>query len=355
MKIWLLLLCTVAGAQPVELAHITAKPLERTVKLPGELAPYESVELHARVNGYVERVTVDRGSFVKAGDLLIEITAPEVKAQIAEAESRVQVAQSQRAESAARLAAAQSTFERLKSAAQTPGAIAGNELVQAEKTVDAAQASVAAGDESVRAAKAALESIRQMESYLNVRAPFAGVVTERFVHPGALVGPASGAQGALVRIEQNSRLRLVVAVPESDVGGIVRGAHVSFTVPAYPGQTFSGSVARVPHSIDAKTRAMPVELDVPNPGLRLAPGMFPEVQWPVRTKHASLLAPQSAVVTTTERTFVIRDQDGRAEWVSVRKGVTSGEAVEVRSDELHAGDAIVRRASDEIRPGTKLR
>ena len=99
---------------------------------------------------------------------------------------------------------------------------------------------------------------------------------------------------------------------------------------------------------------MPVELDVANPGLRLTPGMFPEVAWPVRKGRPSLLVPATSVVTTTERTFVIRDNGGRAEWVDVKKGAAAGDQVEVLG-QLTVGDAVVRRGTDEIRPGAKLR
>ncbi len=351
MKLLLLLTMTALASSAVDLARVESKALDNTLRLPGELAPYEAVDLRARVNGYVERVLVDRGSFVKKGQLLVVITAPEMTAQIAEAESRAQGAESQRAEAQARLAATQSTYDRLKAASATPGAIAGNELVQAEKSVEAAAASVRAAADSVRAAHAAVDAVRRLESYLSVTAPFAGVVTERYVHPGALVGPS--VPEALLRIEQNSRLRLVVAVPESEASSIPRGAHLTFTVSGYPNKVFNGTVARVSHSMDPKTRTMPVELDVANPKLELAPGMYPEVNWPAG-RNASLLVPATSVVTTTERTFVIRDKGGRAEWVDVRKGKPAGDQVEVMGA-LRPGDTVVRRATDEIRPGTLLR
>ena len=109
------------------------------VDLPGEFLPFLSVSLHAKVPGYVERVLVDRGSVVKQGDLLVELTAPEMAAQIAEAESKVQAADADRLQAEAQLAAAQATYDRMKKAAETPGAIAGNEVIQAEKQVDAAR------------------------------------------------------------------------------------------------------------------------------------------------------------------------------------------------------------------------
>ena len=347
--LWIALAAS-ALAQPLETVRVVSKSVERTVKLPGEFQPYESVEIRARVPGYVDRVLVDRGTFVKQGQVLAELVAPEMKAQLAEAQSKEQTAASQRAEAEARLAGAQSTYDRLKAASQTPGAIAGNELVLAEKTVDAARAAVRAAENSVNSAHASVQAVRDLESYLKITAPFAGVITERMVHPGALAGPNTG---ALLRLEQNSRLRLTVAVPEANVSGIVRGARVSFTVPAYPGQSFTGSVARISHSIDPKTRTMPVELEVANPGGRLAPGMYPEVSWPVHRGQPSLLVPATSVVTTTERTFVIRVKAGKAEWVNVRRGAASGELVEVIGP-LTAGDVIVKRASDEIRNGASI-
>jgi len=143
-------------------------------------------------------------------------------------------------------------------------------------------------------------------------------------------------------------------VPEEDVGGLVHGAQVAFHVPAFPGRIYTGTVARPARALDPQTRTMPVELDVINRDGSLAPGMYPTVKWPVRTPHAVLLVPKTAVVTTTERTFVIRSRNGRAEWVDVRKGVADGDLVEVFGD-LRAGDLVVRRASDEIREGTAIR
>src|SRR6202040_13190 len=126
--------------QKTELAPVVSKQISRTIELPGEFQPFQSVSIHAKVRGYVDRVLVDRGSAVKQGQLLAELTAPEMTAQIAEAESKVQAAHSERLQAEAQLAATQSTYDRLKKAAETPGAIAGNELTQAEKQVEAAQA-----------------------------------------------------------------------------------------------------------------------------------------------------------------------------------------------------------------------
>lgn len=345
----LLLGAAVLSAQ-VELVAVKSATPERKVPLTGEFFPYESVQVTARVSGYVERVEVDRGSHVKKGTLLAVLSAPEMQAQQAEAEARVQTIESQRAEAEARLVASQSTYERLKAASATPGAVAGNELTIAEKGVAAGQALVRSLEASKRAAQAASDAVKDLQSYLRITAPFDGIITDRFVHPGALVGPSSG---PLFKLEQQSRLRLVVAVPENVAGGMLRRGSVPFTVQAYPGETFQGTIARIPNSIDPKTRTMPVELDVNNSRGRLAAGMYPDVSWPVKKGTPSLLVPPTAVVTTTERTFVIRANHGKAEWVNVKKGPAAGELVEVIGN-LAEGDRVVRRATDEIRDGSPL-
>ena len=347
----LLAAVAIAGAQAGDLVAVVAKTVSRAIDLPGEFQPFLSVAVHARVAGYVERILVDRGSAVRQGDLLAELSAPEMKARIAEAESRVQAAESERIQAEAQLAAAQATDERLRKAAQTPGAVAGNELIQAAKQVEAAQALVRARGQASHAAESVVQAQKDLEAYLKITAPFDGVVTERLAHPGALVGP--GADTALLVIQQVSHLRLVVPVPEEDCGGIAEGAVVSFTVPAYPERTFTGKIARVAHALDAKTRSMPVEMDVDNRDGSLAPGMYPAVKWPVRRTRPSLFVPRTSVVTTTERTFVIRDHEGRAEWVDVRKGAADGDMMEVLGD-LRAGDRVVRRGTDEIQPGAAL-
>jgi RND family efflux transporter MFP subunit len=180
-------------------------------------------------------------------------------------------------------------------------------------------------------------------------------VTERNVHPGALVGPSSGDGGTpLLRLVDRNRLRLVVPVPEAYSAEMKIGAEIPFTVSAYPGQSFSGKIARVAQAVDVSTRTMAIELDVANSDGRLAPGTFCQVRWPVRRSGPSLFVPSTSVAATTDRTFVIRIRNGRTEWVDVRTGLTSGPLVEVFGD-LKAGDEVAGRGTDELRPGTEVR
>src|SRR5882762_9848622 len=337
---------------PVEVVRVTSKAVDRQVKLPGEFQPYLAVPIYAKLPGFVKRVAVDRGSTVRQGAVLMTLEAPEMQANIVEAQAKAQALSLQKAEAEAKLAGAQSTYDRLKAASATPGVVAENDVVVAQKTAEAAQALVRSYEDSIKAAQAQVQSVKDLEQYLTLKAPFDGIITERNVHPGALVGPGNGST-PLLRLHQVSRLRLIVAVPEALVGAMVKGARVPFTVPAYPGETFYGVLNLIAHDLDEKTRSMAAELDVKNPDLRLSAGMYPEVQWPVRRPQPSLLLPPTSIVTTTERTFVVRVNNGVAQWVNVGRGARVGDLIEVFGA-LNEGDTIVRRGTDEIREGAKV-
>ncbi|MCC6265709.1 MAG: efflux RND transporter periplasmic adaptor subunit [Bryobacterales bacterium] len=337
-----------------ELTPVIQRALGRSNLIPGELRAWEAVDLHARVSGFVEEVLVDRGAGVSEGQVLVRMSAPELAARRAEAQSRIPAAAAQRIGAEAQLAAVESTFARLQEAARTPGVVAENEVVLAGKAVETARAQVEAAKKSVESIESSVAAIRALEDFLTVKAPFAGIVTERIAHPGTLAGPEGEAGRPLLRLEQVRRLRLVVAVPEAFSRSIRIGARLSFTVAAFPGRAFPGVVARPSYSVDRETRTMPVELDVDNASRELAPGMYAQVTWPLSSGGEILFLPPSAVKSTTERTFVVRVRNGKAEWVNVKRGVLDGDLVEVMGD-LAAGDLVLKRGTDEIRPGTAVR
>jgi RND family efflux transporter MFP subunit len=341
-----------AGKEPLSVAvvPVVAQSVARTLALPGDLVAFQDVAIHARVQGFIEAITVDRGSAVRRGAVLARVVAPELQAQLAEAEAKVQAAEAGLSEAQAVLVAEQTTFDRLKKAAQTPGVVAGNDVQVAEQKVIAANARMAAATRHVDAMRQAARSLRDVESYLQVTAPFDGVVTERSAHVGTLVGPSAG---PIVRLQQLSRLRLVAAIPEAYVSSIATGQSISFTVAAYPGETFAGTLARVARALDVKTRTMAVELDIANSDGRLAPGMFAELKWPAKRSAGSLLVPRTAVATTTERTFVVRVRNGVTDWVDVKRGATVDNLVEVLGD-LQPGDEVAVRGTDELRVGTQV-
>jgi membrane fusion protein, multidrug efflux system len=374
-----------AQTPTVNVTEVVSMEMNRQFRLPGELQPFEDVAIYAKAPGFVEAINVDRGSLVKKGQVLARLRAPELDAQRGEAEARSRAAQSQRVEAAARvnsaraqrleaeakLAAEDATYQRLKAASATPGVVAGNDVEVALRSVEASRARVQLWGENEKAAQAQLKALEEneralgeaarsaqnIEAYLRVTAPFDGVITERNAHPGSLAGTGGQAAPPMLRLQQVSRLRLVVAVPEIEVAGVALGTRVNFTVPALPSEQFTGLIQRISHALDAKTRTMPVELDINNASGKLAPGMFPEVSWPSRRLRPSLFVPPTAIATTTERTFVIRVRDGRVEWVDVKRGVAMSQSgadlIEVFGD-LAPGDQIATRGTDELRQGTRV-
>ena len=349
---------TSAATQTVpqlEVATVKSQKLSTTERLPAELVPYESVDLYAKETGFVRSIRVDRGSKVKEGELIAELEAPELVAQRAQANAAFQSAESQLAAGQAKLAADQATYQHMSAAAKVPGVVAANDLEIAQRTAQADQANVAALEKTAQAAHESLRSVTQLESYLNITAPFDGQVTTRYVHPGALVGPAggSGAMTPIVHIQTLTRHRMVVPVPEYNVAGIPEGTEVSFTVPSYPGRVFHAPIARISRAVDIKTRTMPVELDVRDPHAELDPGTFCEVSWPVRRAYSTLFVPASAVANDLERAFVIRVSNNRVEWVEVKTGAKSGNLIEVFGD-LKEGDGVAVRGTDQLRPGTSV-
>ena len=349
---------TPAQKPAVIVTTVEARELNQQVRLPGELQAYQDTALYAKVPGFVEVINVDRGSEVKQGQLLARLRAPELDTQRGEADDRVRATQSERLEAAAKLAADEATYQRMRAASATPGVVAGNDLEIAQRAVEAGRARIQLLNANERALREAARSSQNIEDYLRITAPFDGVITERNVHQGSLASPVSSETNPpMLRLQQISVLRLVVPVPEADISSIESGAKISFTLPSFPGETFSGIVQRISHALDPKTRTMPVELDVSNPNRRLAPGMFPEVIWPVSRPNPSMFVTPSAIATTTERSFVIRIRDGVTEWVDVKRGASMSDngkdLVEVFGD-LSPGNQIAVNGTDELRAGIKV-
>jgi RND family efflux transporter MFP subunit len=205
----------------------------------------------------------------------------------------------------------------------------------------------------MNADRSRVDSLRALEGYLYVRAPFDGMVTERNVHPGAFVGPGTSDKAPMLRLEQVARLRLTVAIPERFVGEVADGTTASFTVSTWPGEKFTGVARRISHSVDPRTRTMAVELDVDNTAGRLTPGMFVSVEWPLKRPTPSLWVPPSSIVQSTEKTFVVRIRNGTVEQIAVQRGSATPDLVEVFGS-LEAGDVIVRRGSEELRDGMRV-
>jgi membrane fusion protein, multidrug efflux system len=343
------------SGQQVSVVSVESQKLDTKLSLPAQVSPYEAVDVFPKVTGFIETISVDRGSRVHAGQLIIKLSAPELVAQRTQTEATLHGAEAQLASAQAKLASDHGTYLHLAAAAKTPGVVAGNDLQVAEQTAAADNGQVEAASNNVQAARDALRAVTQLESYLEIRAPFDGVVTQRNLHQGALVGPASGQAGSqpIVRIESLGRLRVVVPVPEAYAAGVQEGQQVTFSVPAYPGRSFHAPIARISHDISQNTRTMQVELDLHNADAQITPGSFANVDWPVHRLYPTLFVPSSAVTTDLQRTFVIRVRQGKAEWIDVQTGATVNGKTEIFGD-LQPGESVVANATDSIRSGTTV-
>jgi RND family efflux transporter MFP subunit len=316
--------------------------LSTAFQTPAELIAWQQVDLYAKENSFVRKLYVDVGSEVKAGQLLVSLEAPELNSRLAAAESRLKSQE-------AIYTASKSQYDRLYETSKTPGTISQNDLDQAaaRKNSDLAQ---------WEAAKAAHKEVMITQGYLEIRAPFNGVISARNANPGAYVGPSGkGSEFPMFTLQEQRKLRLVVSVPEAYTGYLDSKTAVSFTVKAMPNQTFKGQINRLSGALDARLRSERIEIDVDNNNKRLLPGMIAEVNIPFPAKDSTLIVPKSALVNSTERTFVIRIANNKAEWVDVKKGRESGGKIEVYGGTLQPGDQLVKKASEEVRDGSDVK
>ena len=316
--------------------------LSTTLHVPGELIAFQQVDLYAKVNSFVKRLYVDVGSEVKEGDLLATMEAPELQSQLATALARVKSQD-------AIYIASKSNYDRIIETSKTPGTISQNDIDQA----DARQKSDLA---QLEAGKAAYSEIAETLKYLEVRAPFSGVISSRNVNPGAYVGPSGkGSEAPMFTLQEQKHMRLVVSVPEDYTGYLSDNDKVQFTVRALPERKFTAQVRRLAGALDSRLRAERTEMDVYSNDKTLLPGMVAEVDLPLPARDSTFIVPASAVVNGTEEVFVVRvGPDQKAEWVRVRQGRSEGGRIEVYSDSLKAGDVLVKSASEEVRDGSTL-
>ena len=316
--------------------------LSTTLHVPGELIAFQQVDLYAKVSSFVKRLYVDVGSEVKEGQLLAAMEAPEIQSQLATAMARVKSQE-------AIYIASKANYDRVVETSKTPGTISQNDIDQA----DARQKSDYA---QLEANKAAYDEIAETIKYLEVRAPFSGVISARNVNPGAYVGPSGkGSDLPMFTLQEQKHMRLVVSVPEAYTGFLSDKDKVQFTVKALPDRKFTADVHRLAGALDNKLRSERTEMDVYSNDKTLLPGMVAEVNLPLPSKDSTFIVPSSAVVNGTEQVFVVRvGDDHKAEWVNVRLGRSEGGRVEVYSDSLKEGDVLVRTASEEVRDGMNL-
>lgn len=315
-----------------EIAIVEKGALNASVKLPGQLAAFKEVSIFPKVNGYVKEVYVDMGSKVAEGTRLMVIEAPELQQAAAAASERYTKAK-------ADFMSDREKYVRLTVAAKTEGAISPMELSAARLKMEA--------DSAICNAELANWNMQKvMLDYLQVTAPFSGLITQRTVHPGTLVNAAMKDK-PMLELKQLNVLRLQVDVPENLSVNQKVNDSVQFTVNAFPGEVFSGRISRKSNNIDPRFRSERIEIDVPNPNGRLAPGMYADLNFKMTGNQPSILVPQKAVITSTERKYIVLLKSGEKVKVDVSTGLKSADKIQVFGT-VQPGDSVLVNATDDM-------
>lgn len=360
-----------SGDMPAGVARADRRTISNTLTISGEFKPFQDVDVHAKVAGYIKVIYVDVGDHVRAGQTLAILEVPELAAQLAGADAGARRAMEEigraqgdweRAKSTH--AAMHSAYARLSDAAKTQeGLVAQQELddsqakdLEAEAQVSSAKSALSAAQQELEVAQANQKQVSALSDYTRITAPFAGVITNRYADTGALVaaGTSSSTQAIpVVRIAQISVLRLVLPIPESIAGQIHFGDPVRVRVQAL-NEDIEGKVSRFADSLDMQTRTMETEIDCQNRDGRLLPGMYTDTQLLLREKKNVLTIPLEAVVRTGEDATVLAvNAQDLLEERHVKLGIEDNSRVEVVSG-LSDGERVVIGNRSQFHNGQKI-
>ncbi|MEO6909816.1 MAG: efflux RND transporter periplasmic adaptor subunit [Edaphobacter sp.] len=353
-------------------AHVTRENLSSTLTVAGQFQPYQEVDLHAKVSGYIRHINVDIGDRVRAGQVIATLEVPELSAQLVGARAEVRHSQSEIDRAKSEVVGAESNhaalhdaYVRLAQAAQQrPGLIAQQELDDAlakdqnsEASINVAKAALDATEEQLGVSNANKQRIQALSDYSVVTAPFSGVVTKRYADTGSLIqaGTTSNTQAMpVVQLAQSDVLRLRMPVPEEDVPYIQDGGTVQVKVEA-TGKSFTGKVVRFARALDPSTRTMVTEVDVANPTLALSPGMYAESVISLQQRNNVLTVPIQAVVQGDSQSYVLAlEKKNRVQKKVVTLGVQGANKVEITSG-LTEGEMVIVSAQSNYQTGQVVR
>jgi RND family efflux transporter MFP subunit len=346
-------------------------PLVNSVTLSGEFRPFQQVDVHAKVAGFIRKIYVDVGDHVKAGQVLAILEVPELSAEVLGAKADIQRCQdainrtqSEIERSRSAYAAYHTAYTRLKQASEArPGLIAEQELddsmakdKEAEAQVNSSRSALAEAQSQLSSARANWDRLTAMEAYSHITAPFAGVVTKRYADTGSLIqaGTASNTQSMpVVQLAEWSKLRLVVPVPESAVPQLRLGSIVRVHVSAL-NRDFDGKVARFADALSNETRTMHTEIDVENSQGTLKEGMYAEVNLVLQEQKNALTVPiQSVERSDSGVTVLVVDAQGVIQKREVTLGSESSDRVEVLSG-VTQGDRVILGSRAGLHAGEKV-
>ena len=327
----------------VAVAKVGREDLFKEITIPAEFRAYEEVALHGKVSGYVNQMNVDFGDKVKAGQLLATLEVPELQDELHNA-----IATEQKAE--ADYTNANLIYTRLTAVNKDhPNLVAQQDLDTAEANDHTTAAAIAA-------AKADREKYQTLVAYTKITAPFDGVITHRYADPGALIqaGTASDTQSMpLVRVSDNYLLRLDFPVTVDYVKDIELNDPVEVRVESLGGKTFTGNISRFTHDVDDNTRTMITEIEVPNPDLKLVPGMYATVVLKVEKRSQALAIPTEAVAGDKKNTVYVITPNHEIEERTVTLGLETPDKYEVVSG-LNEGDLVMIGNRSQFQPGQKV-
>jgi RND family efflux transporter MFP subunit len=359
------------GVPVAAVAAVERHNVVSSLTIAGEFKPFQDVDVHAKVAGYIRKIYVDVGDRVKEGDTIAVLEVPEMAAQLAGSEAAVRAAQQQirkaqgdlqRAQSSH--AAAHSAYARLKQAADArAGLVAQQEVddtqakdLESEGQAASAEAELSGARQQLEVAEANQKQYAAMASYTRITAPFAGVITNRYADTGALIaaGTSSSTQAIpVVRLAQTSKLRLVVSIPESVAGQIHLGDPVKVRVQALDTE-IEGKVSRFADSLERQTRTMETEIDFDNRNGRLIPGMYAETRLSMREKKNVLTVLLEAVSRNGDAATVLEvNAQNVVEERQVRLGLEDNARVEVVSG-LTEGERVVIGSRSEFHNGERI-
>ena len=342
-------------------------PLSNRLEVAGEFLPFQEVEIHAKVAGYIRKIYVDIGDRVHTGQLLAELEVPEMTAQVEGAQAVVQRSQedilgarSAVARAAADYAALHAGSERLKQASDArPGLIAQQELDDAEAKdlsakaqVEAARSDLAAREQALGAAQADHRHYASLADYSHITAPFDGIVTWRYADTGTLLQAGTSNSGSMpaVKLAQVNILRLRLPVPEDLAGYVHIGDAARIHVQA-TGEKLTGKVVRTTGELDLATRSLQVEIDVENKDGKLTPGMYADVTLDIQWSGNGLTVPVEAVDRSQSALFAfVVNQQGHIEKRTLHLGMETPRFIEV-TDGLQEGDRVVVANLSSFQPG----
>lgn len=355
----------------VAVALVQRRPIANALTLSGEFRPYQEVDVHAKVAGFIRQIYVDVGDKVKSGQVIADLEVPELNAQVKGAEADIRRSQDaiHRAESDVKRAGSSHTayhaaYTRLKQASEArPGLIAEQELddslakdKESEAQLDSMRAALSESNSQLAIAEAERNRLSALEAYSHITAPFAGVVTKRYADVGSLIqaGTASNTQAMpVVQLAEWTRLRLVVPVPESAVPQLHLGSTVDVRVPSL-NRTFQGCVARFADSLNQETRTMHTEIDIENPDGKVLDGMYAETTIDLNKKENVLTIPVQAVERNGAAASVLTvDVQGRIREHAITLGVESSDRVEI-VDGLRENDRVVVGSRSDFREGEQV-